>query len=376
MPRICHLTVLNPALHSRIFYKEARSQQAAGYEVTVIGQDPADAPYMRDGIRIVPAGRFSRFSRRRFFSSQYILPLAAAEQADIYQIHSPELLRVARELKSARPQVRIVYDMHEDYAANVRAGTHYPAWVRGPLLAWLWLVMRQFRRYGDGIILAEDCYEDVVDFPEERTAFVRNKFKPPDPATSAPDLQLPDRPYLLYTGTIAEEWGLDRSLALWERIREHREMDLVVAGHSHSHATIHRLERLAAEEHSNGKLQLMGGSDYLPYETILALIRNCWAGTALYDTAPHLREKIPTKFYEFMGCGKPLFFTQNQAWSRINWRHPFGIEVGPEFDGIKLEVAMDRIDAWAAAERKLPAEAWSWETEEAALLELMKKVLG
>ena len=374
MARVCHLTVLNPALHSRIYFKEALSQAAAGYEVSVIGQDAAAEPYVRDGVRIVPTGVFGRMGRRRVFAKQYLLPLAEAERADVYQIHSPELLRVGRELKLARPEVKVIYDVHEDYAANVRAGSHFPEWSKKPLLSWLRREERAFGRWGDGLVYAEECYAGLLDFDAAYTAVVQNKFKAP----AAPSDHSPatNRPYLLYTGTIAEAWGIFRTLDLWEALNQVRPMDLVVAGHTHNAALVEELQLVAEGCDVRGRMHILGGKEYLPYEYIVELIRGCWAGTALYTVAPHIAQKHPTKFFEFMACGKPLFFSANPHWENLNQNHAFGMPIGGEPEPDQLRKMVERIDQGEFGEGKIPEEVWAWKTEEQALLELLEKVLG
>src|SRR5687768_1730874 len=105
---ICHLSLLNPAIHSRIFFKMALSQVQAGYRVSIIAQDPARAPYMREGVEIVPLGVFGRLSWRRLWSLGRMRRLAQGLAADVYQIHTVELLGLARKLKQRLPKAKVI----------------------------------------------------------------------------------------------------------------------------------------------------------------------------------------------------------------------------------------------------------------------------
>ena len=49
--RVCFLTSVHPAFDTRIFYKEAKTLAAAGYDVTLVAQHDTDE--VVDGIRIV-----------------------------------------------------------------------------------------------------------------------------------------------------------------------------------------------------------------------------------------------------------------------------------------------------------------------------------
>ena len=92
--RICHLTLLNPATHTRIFEKEAWSQRKAGFEVTVIGQDSSGESYLKEGIRVIPIPQVLGFSLNRILLQFRVLYLALKEPAEFYVFHSPELFLV------------------------------------------------------------------------------------------------------------------------------------------------------------------------------------------------------------------------------------------------------------------------------------------
>ena len=130
---ICHLSLLNPAIHSRIFFKMARSQVRAGYRVTIVAQDPAPAPYVREGVQIIPIGVFGRLSWRRIWAVFKIARIAKRLAADIYQVHTVELLSTAQKIKQKLPRTRVIFDMHEDYVANIMHADYYGERSRKPL---------------------------------------------------------------------------------------------------------------------------------------------------------------------------------------------------------------------------------------------------
>lgn len=374
---ICHLSLLNPAIHSRIFFKMARSQAAAGYRVSIIAQDPATAPYEREGVRIVPLPVFGRLSWRRRWALGRIGRLAMAEAADAYQIHTVELLSLARQMRSVVPNARWVYDMHEDYAGNILHANYYPNLLRPWLVNKVRTAEADFATWGDGLLLAEECFLGLMDFPAERTALAQNKFQMP-PTVDAPPLPLADPalPMLLHTGTIAENWGVLRALELWRALNRDRPVNLVIAGHSQDHALLTRLREEAAAAGLSERFALVGGEAYLPFEHIVALIGRCDLGLALYDPKPNIRNRIPTKFYEFMAMGKPLLFSQNEAWDRLNRAQEFGkslpwpLQVGNLREVLGLLAA----PATQSPSPKIPATVWSWESESLNMLHLYRDI--
>lgn len=350
--------MLNPALHSRIFYKEALTQQAAGHVVSIIGQDAAAAPYDHQGVQIVPTGLFDRLSWRRLWLRGRIQRLAEAQKADVYHIHTPELLPIARRLKAARPQVRIVYDMHEDYAANVRHAGYYPDVLRGPLARQIRQAENDFTRWGDGLILAERCFDGLLDFPADRTLVLENKFQPPAGWQAQP-LPTDEVPLMLFSGTVAENWGVLRAVDLWRRVNRHRPVRLALAGIAYDKGLQARIHaEVAASGHAE-RFEWIGGGDYLPHPELLAAIARCHIGLAPYLPLAHLRERIPTRFYEYMAARRRLVFTDNPTWNQLNAALKFGIAVGETLSEADVQAVLLALDAPLMPE--IDRRAWEWE---------------
>ncbi len=118
-PHICHLSLLNPLRHPRIYFKHAISERLAGYEVSVIAQGRGEAYEDEHGIHMQPLQVFSRLSAERLSRRQELYQMALELEADIYVLHSPELLGLAKKLK-AQTGAKILYDVHEDYRINIR----------------------------------------------------------------------------------------------------------------------------------------------------------------------------------------------------------------------------------------------------------------
>ena len=372
---ICHLTVLNPAIHSRIFFKEARAQVKAGYQVTIIGQDPARAPYDRDGVRIIPTGVFHRLSQKRFTAPRKVLRLARETGADLFQIHTPELLKTGKTLKQEFPRCKLIYDVHEDYAANIKQGPGYPSWSRGAISSRVRKAENQFHEYGDGLVYAEDHYRDLLPMPADRIAFVGNKFARPKKDILA--YQHRGLPYMVYSGTLSHPFGLGRTIELWNQLKEIEPLDLIIAGHTHDRSLLDEIRDWTGDDGDEGSVILIGGQDYLPHDELLQVIKGSIFGTALYEPLPHIREKVPTKFYEFMGLRRPLVFTDSPFWNDLNDRYDFGIPISYPFPVKVLEcIHRDISDEHRTFFQSGMTDAdWSWEHEKQALLDLCELVL-
>lgn len=368
---ICHISVLNPAIHSRIFFKMALAQAAAGYKVSIIAQDAASAPYMREGVTIIPIKSFGRLSFRRLFNRKKIRRLALALKADFYQLHTVELLGLGKQIKAYLPQAKIVWDMHEDYVANILYADYYAKYLQKILIKKVRKAQNDFCAWGDGLILAEECFEGLLDFPSSKTVIIRNKYQAPEKIIRQKAGGLPEGiPIMVYTGTIAENWGIFRVLELWEMLRKRRALGLIIAGHSQDTSLLENLD-----EYLLGNLEVLciGGGDYVPYEEIVGCIQQGTVGLALYDLKENIKDRIPTKFYELMGNNKPVIFTSNPKWNALNDRLNFGLGI----DWPPTEAQLDEIEKrflTGAQTSPIPTKEWSWETEKSELISFYQRI--
>ena len=368
LPHICHLSVLNPLQHSRIFHRAAISQQRAGFPVSIIAQGRRGEAAIAEGVRLMGTGEFGRLSWDRWRVPRKILDLARSVKADVIQVHTPELLVVAQQLKAEQPGIKVIYDRHEDYAANFQHGDYLPVWSRKSLARWVKRREAGFAEWGDGLVLAEKMYQGQIPFPEKRTVVIQNKFRKPQFVGEPPFLQ----GYMLYTGTLAEIWGIGRTLELWRMLNELEPMRLVVAGHSQRRKPIAKIHQFVREHRLEAQFHLLGGTDYIPHEKIVSLISGCQFGTALYDPLPHLRAKLPTKFFEYLGMGKPLVYTDSAHWNDFNAASPFGIPLRSPFDRNAVAAFWKALQIWKPV--SVDPEVWSWEPEGQKMVDFLRRI--
>lgn len=371
MSKILHLTVLNPAIHTRIFYKIALSQHYLGFEVAVAGQGNTTQVHYNQGIKIFPTLPFGRFSWRRIWRHVELLALAWREKPDMITIHASELIWVILLYKLFRPSVHLIYDVHENYNYNIRYSLPNPNVFHVILGDWVRRMEKFSVRFLDAVCYAEECYENILDVPSEKKYFLRNKFTF-RAAEGKLTIEVPKVPYMLYTGTIDANRGIWETLDLWQKINQTQPLLLVVAGHSFSKALIIDIEDFVAKSNIANQFILYGGISYLAYSNIVELIRHCWFGTGFYNVErKNIAPIIPTKIYEFMAFSKPLVFNENPHWNALNQRWNFGIGLKP------TETATDflRLLANFPTEKQAP-QNYSWETEEKEITRMFQQVLG
>ncbi len=114
--RICILTSMHPVFDSRIFHKEAKTLNKAGYDVALIAQN--DKEEVVDGIRIVPLSKPRNRFERTTKMVWTVYWKALKIDAEIYHFHDPELISVGLLLKLYGGKV--IYDMYENVPKQIK----------------------------------------------------------------------------------------------------------------------------------------------------------------------------------------------------------------------------------------------------------------
>ncbi|MFK7925509.1 MAG: glycosyltransferase [Bacteroidia bacterium] len=358
-PHICHLSLLNPLLHPRIYYKHALSTKLAGYKVSVIAQGVGTPRFDDNGIHLLPLAPFARLSAERLSRKRQLLQMALAQEADIYVLHSPELLSLGRKLK-AKTGAKIIYDVHEDYRINLKHATYYPWGLRDLMAAYTRFAERQAVSWLDGVIYAESCYDNILSVPARKKLILQNTYTP-RVADETADIVIPQTPYLLLSGTIAEERGLWESLASWEALNAVRPMRLVIAGHCQLPDLLARLRGYIAERQIEDSVQIIGGEDYVSPTNIQRLIQHSYAGMFLYRSQANLIGKYPTKLFEYLAFDKPLIYTDHPHWQAFDQKVRLGV---PWKGETNISSLLSELDAWQQNPPQHSPEQYLWEANE------------
>ncbi len=290
---------MNPAGHARVYGRLAYPATLRGYSTAVVGRKGTRTPD-----KPVKIFELEFSGRGRAFNHVALTRKALEIKTRIFHIHSPELLPLAAVLKKLRA-AKIVYDVHENYALNALTADGYR--FRRPLALAVQSVENAFASVLDGVVLAEKAFLNLPFLARVKGPVVvcPNYFAPPthEPSLS-PEFIASLGDYLLYTGTLSEKWGTQSAIDAAKKMNA----KIVVAGHSHDKRYVERLQRRA----DGANVVFFGGTQYVDYADIVALIRGCRAGFALYHPDPNLVQRRPTKFFEYAAFGKPLYYTD--AW--------------------------------------------------------------
>jgi len=301
MPHACILSCVHIALDNRVFYREARSLQQAGYRVTLIAVHPRDE--VKEGIQILALPRVRRWQRPLLWLR--LLRLALGTRADIYHFHDPELLLVTPWLRllSGKP---CIYDIHESYPEFVEVKEYLPRWLRG-IVAWtLSRVEPVLARLQSGLIFSDEQIagafagvrrpkETLYNLPER--SFV-------EAGTAATHDDVPREPVVLYLGGMERNRGSSLMVQAFRLVhKELPEARLLVVGH---------FEPAELEGEIRADAERLGVADALqitgrvPFEEIGGYLARSAVGWVPWQAVEKNEKNVPTKLFEYMAYGLPV----------------------------------------------------------------------
>ncbi|MCS7296593.1 MAG: hypothetical protein RMK19_03760 [Bacteroidia bacterium] len=203
----------------------------------------------------------------------------------------------------------LIWDIWEDYQKNFLEDPAYTR-IQSSVRIALWKIGKRLKSLPKGYTLAEYTYASLV--PLSRSRILPNAFVKVEEAP--PLLPALAQGYFLYTGNLTESWGVLEAI---KAALEKPTHPLVIAGSLKSQA-FYQLLRGYLQHH---KAWLWIWSLFVPYPLIQNLQRHAKLMYGLYHPLPHLRDKIPSKFYEAAALGIPLLYPESRSrvWDAF-WR--------------------------------------------------------
>ena len=375
--KACILSSVHLALDNRVFYREARSLQKAGYDVTLIAVH--DREEVRDGVRIVPLPAVPRWQRPLLW--RRLIQLAQANQADIYHFHDPELLLVTPWLRwqTGKPAI---YDVHEANADFIRVKDYLPAWLRFPL-AWAfgWLEPL-LARLQSGLIFADDQIAAAFTRVQRPKATLFNfpgrEFV--EQAGLASRETLTREPVVLYLGGMERNRGahlmIEAFYQVWQAMPEAR---LLLVGHCMPSTLADEMRNRAT---ALGVAHAVTMTGRLPFEQIGGYLQEAAVGWVPWQPVPKNQKNIPTKLFEYMAYGLPVVSSALQSTQPFVHDDVNGYLVRAEDPAahaaalLRLLRDPDHAARLGRAGRVLVQTRWNWDAMEPRLLALYQALLS
>lgn len=369
MVSVCHVISGYFRNDARVFLRQCKSLQTHGFDTSILTNDGLPAKVL-DGIPVHVCQRHWPRWKSLLFAKRQFLDEALAIDADVYQLHSPELLHLGLALKRAGK--RIVYDAHEDMPRHLLEKEWLPGLSRRPISA-------IFEKY---MLWALAQYDDIVsphshvvaDFQRRlgKGTLIANFPIVRGEATFSVDEYVKRDDILCYSGTVYAYSNQEEILTALESFDN---LQYQVAGYvDDQHAR--RLQTMP-DGHKTSFLGRLSRQDLYRFYQMVTI------GVVIYDYKLNLGWKLGSygtnKIFEYMEAGLPFICTDYTLWKEIAQGYDCGLCVSPgepeEIIAAITYLLEDKARAYRMGQngRNAVLEKFNWASEEKKYVALFRQ---
>jgi glycosyltransferase involved in cell wall biosynthesis len=362
MIKVCHMTSAHSSNDTRIFYKQCTSLANGGYDVYLVAQGES---YEENGVKIagVPKVSGGRF-RRMIQGAKSVYKKALEINADIYQIHDPELLPYALKLKKRGKKV--IFDSHEDLIESISDKSYLPKILR-PLLHCIFKIYYKIiiKKYSAVITVTPHIYDKLVKL-NKNTHIISN---PPIVSVDDEIKAYAISRNIVYAGGISSQWCHN---IIIEALANCNDVKYILLGSGN--------EKYLGELKNQPEWKFVEFLGKVPFEEVKENFKKSSVGMAVLMYSGNTDYKSGTlgntKLFEYMSEALPVVCTDFVLWKEIIDKYKCGICVNP-YDVNEISNAINYLldNPEIAKEmgqngRRAVLEEFNWGVEEEKLLEL------
>ena len=362
------MTTAHDSNDIRIFYKQCISLALAGYEVFLVAMGES---YVLNGVNVVGlqysgSGRLYRMTR----GSKAIYRKALETEADVYQIHDPELLPYALKLKAKGK--RVIFDSHEYYYKQILEKKYMPLILRY-LVAYIYFLYETYAcKRIDAVITP--CSVNGLSMFEKRSrlsVFVDNTPLLDELYNKYDDEQTKKSRMICYTGVLSSERGITMLIKASCRANA----NLTLAG---AFAPVEYFE----EVKSLTEYSCVNFKGFVDRDAIYEILRESSVGICTIHNVGQYNQSdnLPTKVYEYMSMGLPVVLSNGVFARYVNRKYNCFILVDPDnleeiASAISFLLDNPRIAKEMGMNGRLAIKnMYNWGNEEKKLLKLYEYV--
>ena len=364
--KVCHITTGHPSKDIRIFYKECRSLQRAGYDTCLLAAN-ADTEDI-DGVSVIGMKiPFNNRTQKFLKTSRIIFKKALEVNADIYHFHDPDFLPYAVKLKKRGKKV--IYDVHEDVPRQILSKTWINRLLRFPASVLFEMYENFVVRRFDYVIAVTKHIKTRLQKNNSNIVEVRNY---PIVLEYVQNEDFADRHNeICYVGSIDKLRGVGEMVDAVE----HLDVKLKLIGKSTSEEFMLHLKS------KKGWVKVIEFGPLEPGKASQALAHSK-AGLVTIHPVENNINALPTKMFEYMAAGIPVIASNFPLWKEIVEGNNCGVCVDPlNVAEISDAIAFIIDNPSKAAEmgsngRKAVEEKYNWDLEEKKLLDVYHELVS
>ncbi|AWW28696.1 hypothetical protein DN752_00255 [Echinicola strongylocentroti] len=360
-------SILKPLTDSRAFYKLAISlRETNKYHINIIGFLEKNPPKL-ENIEFTAI-----FDKDRLHPTRLLVPFRFFSQLlhirpSLVIVTTYELLFPALILK---PFVgyKLIYDLQENYAKNIRHNRTLSKWLRYPASVYIQIVEKIGKPFVDHYFMAEQCYPQ--EFPDIKNYTVLEN-KHHGNVDNKPSFYLPTTAIkFILTGTLTKVYGIEEGIQWFKRLKSHfPQAQLSIVGYAPMADFRSKIRELSI---NSPDIHLQLSDHPLNQQVIISAMKEADILLLPYRWLPSIWSKIPTKIYEALAMKIPMIIPENPLWIKLIAPYPAGTAV----DFSQLNAGQLRTMIAQQQFTQPVGEEVTWESEKPKLLQLVEKLLG
>lgn len=208
--------------------------------------------------------------------------------------------------------LKIVYDVQENYLANLELNPSQARWKKklaAKLIHWA-----EKSASVDLYLLAENCY--AAKMPEKRPYLIlENRFQGKIHSIGPISFAGKKTFHFVITGTLTPAYGILQAIEWFKVIiKEYPESTLQIIGH----VTLPDfVEKIKSQTEGITQIRLQLSLEPLPNAELLEAVKKADFVLLPYQLHPAIRSKMPTKLFECAALGVPVLMTPNPIWEQF-----------------------------------------------------------
>jgi len=373
--KICHITSVHGRYDDRIFEKQCVYLANEGFEVTLLVNDGIDDEVL-NGVEIVSIksayrDRFVRIIKtpKLLFSKANII------DADIYQIHDPELLPLG--IKLIKKGKKVIYDSHEDLPNLILQKDWLPYILRPFISKLVKIYYRLNLKKFSAVISVTPHIVEKLSKMGGNAIMVTNYPIVEQSVNVAKTLNeyliTPDS--LIYSGTVYPE---SQQELIFDSLEDINNVNYTIVG------SIPTNSYTKYTKHSAWKK--VNFINFVPRNELNKIYSTATIGLCIFQFTPNLGYRVGTlgsnKLFEYMQYGLPIICSDSILWKeRIVDKYNCGICVNPysKEDVVSainflVENKEEAYKMGLNAKKAIEVE-FNWDTQFKEYLQIIKKLL-
>lgn len=365
--KIVLASLLKPVDDPRMFEKFGKSIAATGrYDVHIAGFYARGKLPSHPDIHFHPLFRFRRISLKRITAPLkfYIFVLKVKPKLIIANSHDLLIVTVIYKILFG---TKIFYDIQENYYLNILHTNAFPLFFR-PLIAILTRIKETIcAPFFDHFFLAEKVYVEQLPFLSKRISVLENRYSPVMPLPLRQRIKItPGKTLkLLYTGTIAEHYGIREAIDLTNNISNFHPVKLLIIGRC---AKTGFLQQLKGELSKYPHIMLQASDEPVGHLDIIGAIQSSDLAIVAYRENKSIQGRVPTKIFEYMANNLPFIALNNYKWLDLALKYRACIVSKDKKETKSLLDDIFKTSFYG----DMPVDELLWENEEAKLLKILQ----